>query len=144
MCVCGVCGVCVCVVCGVCVLCVCCVCVCVCVCCVCVLCVCVLCVCRVCVVCVCVCVLCVCVCVCVCVRYIKKEVFSSSIICYDMVCSSLSLEDHRRQAGDLITGFIQKIKFGHDFEQQLSFYVEVRANFTNLDQVLIFLIQVCP
>jgi len=35
-----------------------------------------------------------------------------------------------------------QIDFGKDFEQQLSFYVEVRATFTNLDAVLIYLIQV--
>ncbi len=56
--------------------------------------------------------------------------------------SSLSLEDHRRQAGNLVCGFIQKISFSHDFEQQLNFYVDVRANFSNLDQVLSFLIHV--
>ena len=56
--------------------------------------------------------------------------------------SSLSLEDHRRQAGDLICGFVKRISFGRDFEQQLSFFVEVRSNFSNLDQVLIFLVQV--
>ena len=36
----------------------------------------------------------------------------------------------------------EQVSFGRDFEQQLSFYVEARANFTNLDQVLIFLIHV--
>jgi hypothetical protein len=63
-------------------------------------------------------------------------------LCRCFVCSSLSLADHRRQAGDLISGFVKKISFGHDFEQQLSFYVEVRSSFSNLDQVLIFLVQV--
>lgn len=65
-----------------------------------------------------------------------------TMIHYSTLCSSLSLEDHRRQAGDLISGFVKRISFGHDFEQQLSFYVEVRSNFSNLDQVLVFLIQV--
>ena len=36
----------------------------------------------------------------------------------------------------------EQVSFGRDFEQQLGFYVEARANFTNLDQVLIFLIHV--
>lgn len=35
-----------------------------------------------------------------------------------------------------------QIDFGKDFEQQLSFYVEVRASFSNLDAVLIYLVQV--
>ena len=35
-----------------------------------------------------------------------------------------------------------QIDFGKDFEQQLSFYVEVRATFSNLDVVLTYLIQV--
>ena len=38
-------------------------------------------------------------------------------------------------------GWLQ-IDFGKDFEQQLSFYVEVRASFSNLDAVLIYLVQV--
>lgn len=38
--------------------------------------------------------------------------------------------------------FWLQIDFGKDFEQQLSFYVEVRATFSNLDAVLIYLIQV--
>ena len=36
----------------------------------------------------------------------------------------------------------EQVSFGRDFEQQLGFYVEARANFSNLDQVLIFLIHV--
>lgn len=35
-----------------------------------------------------------------------------------------------------------QIDFGKDFEQQLSFYVEVRATFSNLDAILIYLVQV--
>ena len=38
---------------------------------------------------------------------------------------------------------IMQISFGRDFEQQLSFYVESRANFSNLDAVLVTLVQVC-
>lgn len=43
---------------------------------------------------------------------------------------------------NLIAGFIRNISFGRDFEQQLSFYVECRSSFSNLDQVLVQLIQV--
>ena len=35
-----------------------------------------------------------------------------------------------------------QISFGQDFEQQLSFFVETRAAFCNLDYVLIYLIHV--
>lgn len=71
--------------------------------------------------------------------------------------SALSLEDERRQIATSIIGFLCKvfccygntflycwlqIDFGKDFEQQLSFYVEVRATFSNLDPVLMYLIQV--
>lgn len=40
------------------------------------------------------------------------------------------------------THYWLQIDFGKDFEQQLSFYVEVRATFSNLDAILIYLIQV--
>ncbi|XP_065898372.1 VPS35 endosomal protein-sorting factor-like [Dysidea avara] len=55
--------------------------------------------------------------------------------------NSLSLEDERRQISSSIIGFLNKINFGRDFEQQLSFYVEVRATFSNLDAILVYLIQ---
>jgi hypothetical protein len=54
----------------------------------------------------------------------------------------LALDDEKRVISTLITGFIRQIQFGKDFEQQLSFYVEARASFTNLDMVLVHLIQV--
>ena len=31
--------------------------------------------------------------------------------------------------------------FGQDFEQQLAFYVDARASYTNLDRVLVHLVQ---
>ena len=37
---------------------------------------------------------------------------------------------------------VRQINYGRDFEQQLSFYVESRANFSNLDAVLVTLVQV--
>ncbi|XP_071508661.1 VPS35 endosomal protein-sorting factor-like [Diadema antillarum] len=55
--------------------------------------------------------------------------------------NALSLNDERRDIGNLISGFIRKINYGRDFEQQLNFYVESRANFSNLDSVLVTLVQ---
>ncbi|XP_071796501.1 VPS35 endosomal protein-sorting factor-like [Asterias amurensis] len=55
--------------------------------------------------------------------------------------NALSLEDDVRDIGRLLSGFIRKISFGRDFEQQLSFYVECRANFSNIDSVLVTLVQ---
>ena len=61
-------------------------------------------------------------------------------MCYDF--SALTLDDERKMISNLISGFVRNISFGRDFEQQLSFYVECRASFSNLDQVLVQLIQV--
>ncbi|XP_064600257.1 VPS35 endosomal protein-sorting factor-like [Liolophura sinensis] len=55
--------------------------------------------------------------------------------------NALTLDDERRQISNLISGFVRKVSFGRDFEQQLSFYVEARSSFTNLDSVLVQLIQ---
>ncbi|KAL5019246.1 hypothetical protein ScPMuIL_004968 [Solemya velum] len=55
--------------------------------------------------------------------------------------NALTLEDEKRAIGHLICGFILKISFGRDFEQQLSFFVESRSSFSNIDAVLIQLIQ---
>ncbi|XP_056017683.1 VPS35 endosomal protein-sorting factor-like [Ostrea edulis] len=54
---------------------------------------------------------------------------------------ALTLDDERKMISNLISGFIRHISFGRDFEQQLSFFVECRASFSNLDQVLVQLIQ---
>ena len=35
-----------------------------------------------------------------------------------------------------------QISFGRDFEQQLGFFVEARASFSNVDSILVYLIQV--
>ena len=47
----------------------------------------------------------------------------------------LSAEGDRRHISKLLNGFIGKIDFGKDLEQQLNTYVECRAIFNNLDMV---------
>eukprot|EP01038_Epipyxis_sp_PR26KG_P006507 gene6507-8945_t len=47
----------------------------------------------------------------------------------------LSPQEERIYISILLNSFIDKIDFGHDFEQQLNFYVECRAVFCNLDMV---------
>ncbi|XP_039111823.1 VPS35 endosomal protein-sorting factor-like isoform X4 [Hyaena hyaena] len=54
--------------------------------------------------------------------------------------NALTLEDEKRMLAYLINGFIQMVSFGRDFEQQLSFYVEARSMFCNLEPVLVQLI----
>ena len=59
----------------------------------------------------------------------------------------MSMDDERRAVSQLICQFIHKVDYGNNFEQQLNFYVDSRANFTNLDPVITELIQVsyhCP
>ncbi|XP_059139678.1 VPS35 endosomal protein-sorting factor-like [Physella acuta] len=53
---------------------------------------------------------------------------------------ALTLDDEKRAIGYLLCGFIRLVQFGRDFEQQLSFYVESRSYFSNLDAVLVILI----
>lgn len=57
------------------------------------------------------------------------------------MCSALTGEDERRQSTQLISHFVRNIRFVRDFEQQLSFYVEGRAAFVNLDGVFATLVQ---
>ncbi|XP_063286402.1 VPS35 endosomal protein-sorting factor-like [Pelobates fuscus] len=54
--------------------------------------------------------------------------------------NALTLEDEKRILSQLINGFIRMVSFGRDFEQQLSFYVEARSMFCNLEPVLVQLI----
>ncbi|XP_017058496.1 VPS35 endosomal protein sorting factor-like [Drosophila ficusphila] len=55
--------------------------------------------------------------------------------------NALTVEDERRQISQLINVFIHKVNFGRDLEQQLSFYVEARGTFSNLDAVYVTLVQ---
>uniref|UniRef100_A0A8C2BHV2 VPS35 endosomal protein-sorting factor-like n=1 Tax=Cyprinus carpio TaxID=7962 RepID=A0A8C2BHV2_CYPCA len=54
--------------------------------------------------------------------------------------NALTLDDEKRALSLLINGFIRMVSFGRDFEQQLSFCVEARATFCNLEPVIIHLI----
>ncbi|XP_026101262.1 UPF0505 protein C16orf62 homolog isoform X1 [Carassius auratus] len=54
--------------------------------------------------------------------------------------NALTLDDEKRSLSLLIIGFIRMVSFGRDFEQQLSFCVEARATFCNLEPVIIHLI----
>nr|XP_045583302.1 VPS35 endosomal protein-sorting factor-like isoform X1 [Procambarus clarkii] len=55
--------------------------------------------------------------------------------------NALTTDDERRQLSQLIISFIRQVNFGRDFEQQLDFYVNARAAFSNLDPVLVSLVQ---
>lgn len=63
-------------------------------------------------------------------------------ILHVLINSALTVEDEKRQIGQLICGLVQRVDYGRDFEKQLNFYVEARAAFPNLDSVHIQLIQV--
>ncbi|XP_046912488.2 LOW QUALITY PROTEIN: VPS35 endosomal protein-sorting factor-like [Dermatophagoides farinae] len=55
---------------------------------------------------------------------------------------SLTLEDEKRQISTLIIGFIRRVSYKQqqDLEARLNFYIESRANFSNLDPVLSFIV----
>uniref|UniRef100_A0A8C5C6N6 VPS35 endosomal protein-sorting factor-like n=1 Tax=Gadus morhua TaxID=8049 RepID=A0A8C5C6N6_GADMO len=57
--------------------------------------------------------------------------------------NAMTLEDEKRSLSLLISGFIRMVWFGRDFEQQLSFCVEARATFCNLEPLLVQLIHAC-
>uniref|UniRef100_A0A671STE4 VPS35 endosomal protein-sorting factor-like n=1 Tax=Sinocyclocheilus anshuiensis TaxID=1608454 RepID=A0A671STE4_9TELE len=57
--------------------------------------------------------------------------------------NALTLDDEKRALSLLINGFIRMVSFGRDFEQQLSFCVEARATFCNLEPIIIHLIHAC-
>jgi len=55
--------------------------------------------------------------------------------------SALTVDDEKRQIGNLICGLVQRVDYGRDFEKQLNFYAEARAAFPNLDSVHVQLVQ---
>lgn len=72
----------------------------------------------------------------------ELRVIFSLLYSFIIVISALSLDDERRAVSQTICAYIHKINYGKNFEQQLNFYVESRANFTNLDLVITDLVQV--
>ncbi|XP_015437883.1 PREDICTED: UPF0505 protein C16orf62 homolog [Dufourea novaeangliae] len=61
-------------------------------------------------------------------------------IMHDSV-SALTVEDEKRQIGQLICSLVQRVDYDRDFEKQLNFYAEARAAFPNLDSVHVQLVQ---
>ncbi|KAK4884963.1 hypothetical protein RN001_001234 [Aquatica leii] len=55
--------------------------------------------------------------------------------------NALTVEDERRQISELLCNVVKRVDYGRDFEQQLNFYAEARAAFSNLDTVLAQLVQ---
>ncbi|GJQ78307.1 hypothetical protein Trydic_g22145 [Trypoxylus dichotomus] len=55
--------------------------------------------------------------------------------------NAMTVEDEVRQIGELLCNIIRKVDYGRDYEQQLSFYVEARGAFSNIDSVLAQLVQ---
>jgi hypothetical protein len=60
--------------------------------------------------------------------------------CFLLPFSALTVPDERKQISNLISFFIRKVDYGRDFEQQLTFYVEARAVFPNLESVFATLV----
>ena len=54
--------------------------------------------------------------------------------------NALSVDDQVRALGSLINSFIGSVSYGRDLEQQLNFFVDCRATFSNIDPVLVFLV----
>ena len=55
--------------------------------------------------------------------------------------NAMSVEDEKRQIGELAISLIERVDFGRDFQSMLTFYGDARAAFTNLDPVLVYLVQ---
>lgn len=72
---------------------------------------------------------------------ITNSVMFLCSILHDSI-NALTVEDERRQISELLCAIVRKVDYGKDFEQQLSFYVEARGSYSNLDNVLAQLVQV--
>ena len=62
--------------------------------------------------------------------------------CFCVYFSALTLDDEVREISKLVIAFLRTVNYGRDFEQQLTFYVEARAAFSNIDSILVYLVQV--
>ncbi|KAJ8283461.1 hypothetical protein COCON_G00023110 [Conger conger] len=77
------------------------------------------------------------------IKYARPFILNALLhVCKTMHDSvnALTLDDEKRSLALLINGFIRMVSFGRDFEQQLSFCVEARATFCNLEPVMVQLI----
>lgn len=78
-------------------------------------------------------------------QYISDPVILNAMVqlCKTMHDSvnALTLEDDRRQISELIIDFLALVKYD-DPEGQFNFYVESRANYSNLENVLSFLVHI--
>ncbi|RWS09028.1 UPF0505 protein C16orf62-like protein [Dinothrombium tinctorium] len=54
--------------------------------------------------------------------------------------NALTLEDEKRQISSLIIDFLRMVSFDRDFEAHLNFMVDSRANFSNLENVISYLV----
>ena len=53
---------------------------------------------------------------------------------------NLSSESERTKVASLLLAFVDKLDFGRDVEQQLTYYTECRASFCNIDGIQIVLV----
>lgn len=72
---------------------------------------------------------------------IVNALMSLCTVLHDHV-NALTVDDERRQIGEILCNVVRRVDYGRDFEQQLSFYVEARGAFSNIDSVLYQLVQV--
>merc|ERR1712137_705461 len=63
-----------------------------------------------------------------------NAMFEVGKIVHDSI-NALSFDDEIRQIASLLAIFVKKINYGRDFEKQLSFYVECRRAFGNIDSI---------
>ncbi|XP_056639227.1 VPS35 endosomal protein-sorting factor-like [Diorhabda sublineata] len=61
-------------------------------------------------------------------------------ILHDSV-NALTPEGEYKQIGEIVCNILRKVNYGRDFEKQLNFFVEARATFSNIDTVLVELVQ---
>lgn len=55
---------------------------------------------------------------------------------------AMTVEDELKIIAEVVSKFVQSVRFHDDLEQQLNFYVECRSSFIKLDGVLVTLVYV--